>query len=125
MDLIMQYLPTVIGVVATGLALALAWGIRKIGLEAGLEKALTDFVDRGIDKAKVELQLATDPASDGGAKITGDEASKLRQLIFDYAKAEMKGPLAKLAFTWGEKRVKGFISGILKSKGVVTSGDDK
>lgn len=117
-DMVLEHLPSVIGAVAVGLAIALAWGIRKIGLEKKFEDAVIDFVKRGIDKAKEELQTATDPASPGGAKITSEEMSALRQKIFDYVKGEVKGPLAKIALQWGENRIKGFIGDRLAERGI-------
>lgn len=127
LNALLDHLPDLIGLAFTVLAFALAWGLRKMNLSKELENAIKDFVQRGLDKAKVELQLATSPASPGGAKLTEEELSHLRQLIFDYARSELKGPLAKLAFDaargWGEKRLKGFISEVLKAKGVELSTD--
>lgn len=118
LDMVMEYLPAVIGVVATGLTLALAWGIRKINIKEELKEAIVAFTKRTVDKAAVDLKMATDPASAGGAKITSEEMSDIRQKAFDRLKGELKGPLAKMALGWGEERIKGLIGGVLEKKGI-------
>lgn len=119
---VFPYLPHIVGSL---LAIALAWGVRKLSLSAELEKTLVDLTQRCVDKAKDWADIAMSPTSDGGAKITSAEMSALRQLIWDTAREEIKGPLGKLLLAWGEERVKGLAGGILKKIGVVAHDEPK
>lgn len=119
LDILMTYLPTVIGAVLAALALVAAWGIRKLNLKKELEDALVAFVQRTVDKAGDRLAIALKPDADGVVRLSKEELSELRQAAFDLLKAELKGPLAKMAIKWGEDRLKGLIGKVLKNNGVV------
>lgn len=118
LDVILAHIPQFIGLVFTGLAVLTAIGVKKVGLRLELEKAITDLTKRCFDKAHAWADIAFSPTGDGGVKVTQAEISALRQLVWDTAKEELKGPLAKMLLVYGEERVKGLAGIILAKLGV-------
>ena len=116
---VLEHLPAIIGAVFAALMVGVTLGVRKLNITQEFKNALIDFVQRGLDKTKANLALATDPASPGGAALTTEELSALRDEIYGYVKDELKGSLAKLALSWGEQRIKGFVGRVLKERGIV------
>ena len=114
-------LPALMPLVATGLMTLIGWLLRKTHLTGELQTALTDLTKRCLDKGEDWAQIAMSPTSDGGVAITAAEVSKLRQLIWETAQEEIKGPIGKLLLAWGEERVKGFAGTILAKLGVKVS----
>lgn len=121
LQLFLDHLGPIVGLLFSLVTMALAWGIRKLGLKKELEDAIDQFVHRTIDKAHARLEIALRPDSDGGVAVTKDELSQIRQAVWDSLKAELTGPLAKMLLAWGEERVKGLIGLKLAEKGVVAT----
>jgi hypothetical protein len=121
LQLILDNLGPIVGLVFSLVTMALAWGIRKLGLKKELEDAIDQFVHRTLDKAHDRLTIALSPTSDGGVAITKAEMSQIRQAVWDSLKGELTGPLAKMLLAWGEERVKGLIGIKLAEKGVIAT----
>ena len=115
LDQLLEHLPTLIAFV---LVAGAVWGIRKLNLKKELEDTIITLTKRVVDKAKDMSIAAMQPDSDGGAKITKAEASAIRQAVFDMLKAEARGPIGKLALSYGENWVKGKIGDALGKLGV-------
>lgn len=126
MDGILDHLWPIIASVALA---ALTWGTRalfkfleKKGIatqaEADFHIAIVAAAERAKDKFLAELQAAKDTNSPGGAAVTAEEWSKIRQMAYDLVLSQLKGPALEYAKERGEGVIKGLISRVMRKIGI-------
>lgn len=108
-------------IILTTITALITWGMRKLKIEGEAKEVIVAMTQRVVDKFEDWHGVVTDPASDGGIRITKAEISLLRQRAYDLAISEAKGPVAAKLKDWGEARVKGLIGGLLKKWDVAGS----
>lgn len=94
-------------------------GLNALHVNSEVMNTILAFTQRGYDLFQKDISAALDPSSDGGAKITAAELSKLRNDIWLFCQSEAKGPVGQQILVLGENWVKGQISRFLEAKGVV------